>query len=185
MSTHTYSRHLVAALVVAAPLLAAAPASAQVPVTFSATASVKGPSGSGSRPVTIRIDKFVSDADRDAVIAVIKAKKPGETLKALTAKPDIGYVEVGDKRTPIKYAYARSTGDGRLITFVTAQPLAYLDPGSSSMIVQIAMQRAPSRSPARRGRDRAATVRLRRRATVARSGPQATRPSKASTPTRS
>ena len=132
MSTHTYSRQLIAALVVAAPLLAATQASAQVPVTFSATASVKGPSGSGSRPITIRIDKFVSDADREAVIAVIKAKKPGETLKALTAKPDIGYVEVGDKRTPIKFAYSRPTGDGRLITFVTAQALAYLDPGAAA-----------------------------------------------------
>ena len=131
MSTYTISRHLLAAIVVAAPLLTAAPASAQVPVTFTATASVKGPTGSGSRPLTIRIDKFVTDAERDALAAIIKAKKPGETLRALTSKPDIGYVEVGDKRTPIKYAYARSTGDGRLITFVTAQPLAYLTPGAA------------------------------------------------------
>jgi len=132
MSTHNISRHLLAAIVVAAPLLTAASASAQVPVTFSATASVKGPTGSGSRPITIRIDKFVSDTDRDAVIAIIKARKPGETLKALTGKPDIGYVQVGDKRTPIKFAYARSTGDGRLITFVTAQPLAFLEPGAAA-----------------------------------------------------
>jgi hypothetical protein len=132
MTIHTYSRHLLAAIVVAAPLLTATTASAQTPLTFSATASVKGPSGSGSRPLTIRIDKFVSDADRDAIIAVIKARKPGETLKTLVARPDIGYVEVGDKRTPIKFAYSRSTGDGRLITFVTAQPLAYLDPGAAA-----------------------------------------------------
>ena len=125
------SRSLLAAFVLTAPL-AAVVASEQTPLTFSATASVSGPAGSGSRPVTVRIDKFVSEAEREALAAVIKANKSGETLRALTAKPDIGYVEVGGTKTPIKYAYSRSTGDGRLITFVTAKPLAYLNPGAAA-----------------------------------------------------
>jgi len=133
MRIKTYTRHLLAAIVVAVPIAAAGVASAQTPLTLTGTASVQGPTGSGSRPVTIRIDKFVPDAERDALIAVIKAGKPADTLKALTAKPDIGYVDAGGgTKTPIKFAYARSTGDGRLITFVTAQPLAFLNPGAAA-----------------------------------------------------
>ena len=124
MTMHTYRRGLLA--VVAGTLLAAHPA-AQAGLTFTAEASVKTPTASGSRPVKIRIDRFVPDADRDAIIATIKARKPGETLKALNQRPDIGFIEVGDKRVPIKFAYARPVGDGRMITVVTAKPILFFD----------------------------------------------------------
>jgi hypothetical protein len=101
----------------------AAQASAQ---TFTATASVKSPSGNASAPVTIKVDKFVSDADREKLIGVIKGGDAAATRKALAAMEDIGYVELKSQRTPIKYAYARSTGSGRLITVVTAAPIHYV-----------------------------------------------------------
>jgi len=60
-----------------------APATA---MTFKATASVKAPGKSASVPVTITVDKFVSDADRDKVVAAVKG---GTAQKALgTAVPD-------------------------------------------------------------------------------------------------
>lgn len=97
--------------------------------TFKATASVKAPGKSASVPVTIRIDRFISEADRDKVVAAVKAQTPGEPQKTLAAMSDVGYIAVGEKRTPVKYAYARSTGDGRLITVVTAQPIYYIGGG--------------------------------------------------------
>jgi hypothetical protein len=93
--------------------------------TFKATASVKSPGKSASVPVTIRIDRFVSDADRDKVVASLKGAQ-GETRKTLAAMADVGYIAIGERRTPVKYAYARSTGGGRLVTVVTAQPIYYL-----------------------------------------------------------
>ena len=126
MTMHTYKRGLLA--VVAGTLLATAQTAAQPGLTFTAEATVKTPSRSGSRPVKIQIDRFVSDGVRDTIGAAIKARKPGETLKALTSLPDIGYIEVGDKRVPLKYAYARPVGDGRMITVVTAQPILFFDP---------------------------------------------------------
>ena len=126
MTMHTYRRGLLA--VVAGTLLAAAQPAAQTGLTFTAEASVKTPTKSGSRPVKIRIDRFVPEADRDAIVATIKARKPGETLRELNKRPDIGYIEVGDKRVPIKFAYARPVGDGRMITVVTAQPILFFDP---------------------------------------------------------
>lgn len=133
MSTNMRRSLLMTATVVVGMLLAGAPAHGQGGITFSATASVKSPTKSGSMPVVIKIDRFTSDTDREAIIAVIKAKKPGETLRTLTAKDDIGFIQLGERKTPIKFAYARPTGDGRLITIVTAQPIRYLggsDPGA-------------------------------------------------------
>jgi hypothetical protein len=129
MSMNRHTRHLLAAAVAFATLLAGARAMAQAPpLTFTATATAKRPGGpGGSRPITIRIDRFATEAERDALAVVVKSRQPGATLKALAGKPDIGYIQLGEKRTPIKYAYARSTGDGRLVTVVTAQPIFFLE----------------------------------------------------------
>ncbi len=134
MSMNTQTRHLIAAAVAIGTLVAGARLTAQTPLTFSATATAKTADGrGGSLPVTIRIGRFVTDADREAILAIVKAHQPGATLKALTGKPDIGYIQLGEKRTPIKFAYARSTGDGRLITVVTAQPVYFLsDPKAAT-----------------------------------------------------
>jgi hypothetical protein len=91
--------------------------------TFSATASVASPTAKAEVKVTIRIDRFVSDAERDAILAVVKGNNPAATQRALNAAADIGYIEIATRRTPIKYAYARATGDGRLLTVVTARPV--------------------------------------------------------------
>ena len=117
-------------------LIAIAGLSAQdAGLTFTATATVKSPTKSASVPVTIHVDRFIADADRETVIAAVKANDSKKTAEALAALPDIGYLALGEKRTPIKYAYSRPTGDGRLITVVTAQPVFFVggsDPGAKS-----------------------------------------------------
>jgi hypothetical protein len=112
-----------AAVIVA--MTAAQPAQAQ-PVTFTATASVKGPQGSASAPVTITIVRFTSAAERDRLVPLVKANDRAATRKALAAAEDIGTIQVRDHRIPIKYAYARATGGGRMITVVTAEPILHL-----------------------------------------------------------
>ena len=97
--------------------------------TFTATAAVKSPSGSGSMPVKIGIDRFVSETDRSAVMELVKAGDRTATRKALAGMADIGFIELGTKRTPLKYAYARPTGAGRLITVLTAEPILFLGAG--------------------------------------------------------
>jgi hypothetical protein len=112
-----------AAVIVA--MTTAQPAQAQ-PVTFTATASVKGPQGSASAPVTITIVRFTSAAERDRLVPLVKANDRAATRKALAAAEDIGTIQVRDHRIPIKYAYARATGGGRMITVVTAEPILHL-----------------------------------------------------------
>ncbi len=110
----------------ASVLLAANLAAQPANLTFTATATVSAPGKKASVPVTIHIDRFITDADRDTVVAAVKANDQPGTTKALAALPDLGYITLGEKRTPIKYAYARSTGSGRLITVVTAQPIFFI-----------------------------------------------------------
>lgn len=94
--------------------------------TFTATASVKSPTASASAPVTIRVDRLISEADRDKVLAVVKKNDQAAIRAALAAMPDVGYIELGKKRTALKYTFARSTGAGRLLTIVAAEPILYL-----------------------------------------------------------
>jgi hypothetical protein len=108
-------------------LLAVASLSAQgAGETFTATASVKAPTKKASVPISIHVDRYLTDAERDKVVAVVKTNDNAATTKALAALPDIGYITLGGKRTPVKYAYARPTGDGRLVTVVTAQPIYFV-----------------------------------------------------------
>jgi hypothetical protein len=122
----TRARTQAAARAVVALGLTLTAVAAGSPETFKATAAVKSPKASASSPVTIRIDKFVSDADRERLMGVFKANDDRATREALAKMPDIGFVEVGGKRSPIKYAYARPSGGGRLITAVTGTPLLFL-----------------------------------------------------------
>jgi len=94
--------------------------------TFTATATVNSPAKKASVPVTIHIDHYMADADRDKVIAALKTNDSAATARAVASLPDIGYISLAEKKTPIKYAYARPTGGGRLVTVVTAKPIFFV-----------------------------------------------------------
>jgi hypothetical protein len=93
---------------------------------FTATASIKSAKVTKSAPVAFQIDRFVSDADRDRLMAVVKRHKTTEIHDALAAMPDIGFIDVGGVKTPIKFAHARPANDGRLITIVTGKAVLHI-----------------------------------------------------------
>jgi hypothetical protein len=122
------TRWLAAALVVPALAGCNAPASrAQAPAeTFVATASVQGTSGTQTAPVTIVLTRFTTDQERTTVADALKTGGTPAVVQRLKAMDDVGYLEVGERRSPLKYAYARSTGSGRLITVISPSPIVYL-----------------------------------------------------------
>ena len=120
---------VVFAVAMAIGLLGRVSAAVAVPETFSATASIDSPKGQASVPVEIKIDRYTTDAERDTIIAAVKANDAAKTIKALEQQPDAGSLTFGGRVTPIKYAYARTTGDGRLVTLVTARPVAFVGAG--------------------------------------------------------
>jgi hypothetical protein len=98
--------------------------------TIAAEARVKSAGGvSATAPVTVTVKRYSSDADRDALLAALKKNGSAEARQWLQKQADLGTVQVGARQTPIKYAYARSTGGGRLITLVTADAIAFIGAG--------------------------------------------------------
>ncbi len=94
--------------------------------TYTADASVTGASGkSVSAQMTAVVQTFATDAERDALVAAV-GKGGTAARDLLRTKPDAGSVQIGAKKTPVKYAYARTTGTGKLITLVTAEPIGFI-----------------------------------------------------------
>jgi hypothetical protein len=111
-------------------LMASAPArAAGGSETYTATASVRTDKAGATALVKIVIDRFATETERATVMNAIKT---GHTpaLKAAVAKmEDAGTIEVGDRKTAIKYAGTRPTGSGRIVTVVTAEPILFLGAG--------------------------------------------------------
>jgi hypothetical protein len=97
--------------------------------TFTAAAAISGSAAAGAR-VTVVVQRYTSDGTRKMLIeALTKGATPA--ARALLAKePDVGTVQIGDRRTVLKYVYARETTAGRQITAVTAEPIALAGAGS-------------------------------------------------------
>jgi hypothetical protein len=115
---------------IAASLLLAATAHAQsLPESFSGTASAKSEAKSGTAPVRIRIDAWSSMAQRDAVMAALKKGGTPAVRQVLSGMKDVGLIEVGESKAPIRYAFARPIGGGRVVTIVTDNPLLHLGAG--------------------------------------------------------
>jgi hypothetical protein len=98
--------------------------------TIAADARVKSAGGvTATAPVVVTLKSYSSDADRDALVAALKKGGTADARQMLMKRDDLGTVQVGGRQTPVKYAYARSTGGGRLITVVTASPIAFIGAG--------------------------------------------------------
>jgi hypothetical protein len=118
-----------AALIVAAAALSAAAAAQSGPETFTATASVKKGGASATAPLRLTITRYADDAERAAASKAVR--EGGATaLSALLARArDAGTIEIGERRTVVKFAGQRPIEGGRLITLVTAEPILHLGAG--------------------------------------------------------
>jgi hypothetical protein len=119
-----FSVAIVIALLVAASSLA--PASAQSSDTFAAKATIKGSKSTASADVSVTVTRYASDQER---AALIKAAQGNGAQKVLAGLPDAGYIQIGERRTPIKYAFRTATDTGELVTVATATPIIYLGAG--------------------------------------------------------
>jgi len=105
-------------------------ARAQAAETITATANVKNSGGvEASAPVSVTLDRFSTDAERDKVLAALKQGGTASVRALLLTASPLGSVRVGTINTVIKFAYSRTTADGRLITVVTGSPIAFVGAG--------------------------------------------------------
>ena len=109
-------------------VLGAAAMAAAGPETFTAVASVKKGAASATAPVSVTVTRYATESE---ITAMRKAAEAGGTAlrTALAALGDAGYIQLGEARTPIKFAAERSTGAGRLTTVLTAEPMLFMGAG--------------------------------------------------------
>ena len=97
--------------------------------TFTATATVRHGTSSASADVSVRVDRYATDAERSALLKTTRAGGSAAVRKALSERADAGYIQLGERRTPIKYAWKNSLADGHLVTVATAEPILFLGAG--------------------------------------------------------
>ena len=97
--------------------------------TFTATATVKTAAGQLTGPVTIVVTRVTTDAERDKVAEALKKGGTPAVVQMLKGAPDVGYIELGTRKTPLKYAYVRPVSGGRLVTVVASTPIVHLGAG--------------------------------------------------------
>ena len=95
---------------------------------FTATAAVKtAGGGSASAPVTIAVDRKMSQSEADSLVAAFKTGGAAALRKGFVGLPPTGTVRIGGgQATPTRFTLERVTGDGRLLTILTDQPLLFV-----------------------------------------------------------
>ena len=99
--------------------------------TFSATATVKTASGAtATSPITIVIDRKLSQAEADRLTAAFKEGGAAGLRKAVGGGAAAGSVRLGSgEPTPARVVVERATDKGRLLTIVTDKPILFLGAG--------------------------------------------------------
>ena len=105
--------------------------SPQAPETFTATASVKSAAGAtATAPITIVVDRKMTQAEADTLMAAFKGGGETALRKALEGVPQTGSVRIGGgAATPARLTLERPTDKGRLVTIVTDQPRLFIGSG--------------------------------------------------------
>jgi hypothetical protein len=104
---------------------------AGAPETFSANAqATKGGSGAVAGTVQIHIERYTPDFDRTTVESALKSGGYPAFLTALRKAPQVGYVQVGEQQTPIRWARQAEAAKGRTITVVTDKPVFFVGGGA-------------------------------------------------------
>jgi hypothetical protein len=112
---------------------AAAVAFTQAPTgaeSFTATATVKTAGATANAPVSITVDRKMSQGEADKLTDAFKTGGVPALRKALEGVPVTGSVRLGtQKPTPTRMTLERATDKGRLLTIVTDQPILFLGAG--------------------------------------------------------
>jgi hypothetical protein len=124
-------RLVIGVLSLAASAMTVSPVHAQATETFTATATVKTAGGATtSAPVTIVVNRKMTQAEADAMLAAFKAGGAAALRKALAGKPPTGTVRLAaGATTPTRITLERVTDKGRLLTIVADQPILFLGAG--------------------------------------------------------
>jgi hypothetical protein len=100
------------------------------PESFTANAQVLGSAGALAAMITIQIDRYSPDADRDAVAQALKEGGYPAFLGALRKAPVVGTVKLGGQPFNIRWARQQPLANGRSIVLITDTPVFFAGGGS-------------------------------------------------------
>ncbi len=105
---------------------------ATAPETVTANAHVAGLAGSAATRITMKIDSYSKDADRDAVALALKQGGYPAFLEALRKAPVVGTVSLAGETFSIRWARQQPLANGRSIVLVTDKPVFFVGGGSTT-----------------------------------------------------
>ncbi len=123
------TRRVAAASLLILPFLLSAAGAAQstratAPESFRANGQILGAAGGAASAIEIKVDKYTSDADHEAMLQALKGGHDA-IVAALKKAPKIGSVTIGARSADIKWARERPQGSGRRVAIVTDAPMYF------------------------------------------------------------
>lgn len=103
-----------------------------VPEMFTANANVTGRAGAAAATIKIRVDRYVTDHDRDAIRTALKTGGYAAFLTTLRAAPPLGQVTLGDQTFTIRWVTQEPTQRGRRIVVITDKPVYFAGGGAAN-----------------------------------------------------
>ena len=123
-----------ASLVVIATLVAATSLGAQrkpsdVPVDFSASVQMTGPTGSAATTMKIHVERYTDPRDRTSLLNALKTNGYQAFLPAFKRAPVVGYVQIKEQKWDLRWAHQELKDLGQTLTVATAQPIYFVGGG--------------------------------------------------------
>jgi hypothetical protein len=131
--THTSHGWRTRLLVAVGLLTAAAPSAlADGPEVYRATAALKTAAGTAlTAPVVISISHWTTDAEREKAVGALKAGGTTGLQKEIAGWPEAGFLQLGESKTPIRFARTLPVGGGKVVTVATAQSVFFVGAGAA------------------------------------------------------
>jgi hypothetical protein len=116
----------VAAALLAASVLVFGQQEGSAPETFTASAKALGQDVSVAATVTIHIQRYTDERDRTAMLEALKLGGYPRLVPVIRKMPEVGYVELAQRKAAVRWAHQTPTDKGRTISIVTDSPLAFV-----------------------------------------------------------
>jgi len=98
------------------------------PKTLAAATEVSGATGRLTGSMTIQVDRLMEELDFKKVSDALKVNGYLRFLPVLRTLPPVGYVQLGDTRTVLKFAHMRA--NGKTLVLGTDRPIFFIGGGA-------------------------------------------------------
>jgi hypothetical protein len=93
---------------------------------YQGTVKFKNASGKQvTTKLTVTLDRTMPEAERLATAEQVKSN-PDSAKSVLAGKPQLGVIEAGDRRVPIRFASVYSLDEGQNLIVISDEPMGFI-----------------------------------------------------------